>query len=412
MRRCRGSRRPTCTRRSSGSGCRCARGRQAARARRRPPASTRRAAGRCRRSSSACRGGAQAHRRLDLRACRRPGSKADCRRGPAATTRSAASSMPWRWRRTWSSAIRRRSPLGESKPELGDDGMLARALQERARAVASAGRSPTCTTASRRRRYGPTNDEAVLDTIWRIVADARGDLARGAAPLGAMRVQSVEMHDQRHRQRDRAAGSLSPSRLHVQETRLADVTGGSSLFDHPLFVETDEACCRAGSRCPALARILILLTRPTRAGASTPSGATQPTLLRHSAASRRCRRRSKTRAPAASPTTIWPPRRNERGTFTVRVRVAHRLSRRGDHLPCLGAAAVQGLARQHEAAVGSPLKPVHMVGDYGRPALPRASAPGRCTRRAACRWRSSASRHSAFRRRPAFRILRIVVYGI
>ena len=141
------------------------------------------------------------------------------------------------------------APLGEAKPEWEIMALLARTLQERARARGVQGGLATIYDRfTDNGRYGPHDDEAVLDHILQNSSPTRGTSWQQARQAGAVQARSIgrwgttngigsEIEPQ---------GSLTPSRLHVEGKEAWPTLTGRQQFylDHPWFFEADEVLPR------------------------------------------------------------------------------------------------------------------------------------------------------------------------
>lgn len=141
------------------------------------------------------------------------------------------------------------APVGEAKGEWEVMALLARRIQERARERGLDGAAAHLYERfSEGGRWGPGDDEALLDRILRSSSATGGvgwDEARraGAIPLrsaggwGTTSGIGSEIEP---------GGTLSPSRIHVEERRAWPTLTGRQQFylDHPWFAEADEALPR------------------------------------------------------------------------------------------------------------------------------------------------------------------------
>jgi DMSO reductase family type II enzyme molybdopterin subunit len=154
-------------------------------------------------------------------------------------------------------------PRGESKGEWEIMSLLARRIQERARERGLGGDvARIADLFSEGGRYGPGDDEAILDRILRGSALTRGVGWPEARRAGAIALRSAggwsttsgvgsELEP---------GGTLTPSRVHVEGKRAWPTLTGRQQFylDHPWFLEADEALPRwkplprAGGRHPIL----------------------------------------------------------------------------------------------------------------------------------------------------------------
>jgi DMSO reductase family type II enzyme molybdopterin subunit len=141
------------------------------------------------------------------------------------------------------------APRGESKGEWEIAALLARAIQERARARGLAGPAADVSDRfSEDGRLGPEDDAVVLDTVLRESSATRGigweeARRRGAIPMasagpwGTTSGVGSELEP---------GGTLSPSRVHVEgRTPWPTETGRQQFYlDHPWLLEADEALPR------------------------------------------------------------------------------------------------------------------------------------------------------------------------
>jgi len=262
-------------------------------------------------------------------------------------------------------------PLGEAKPEWEIMALLARRLQERAGERGMTGElTHIYERFTENGRYGPQDDEAVLDEILRGSSPTRGVGWRAARKAGAIRVRSVGRWGTTNgiASEMEAQGSLTPSRLHVEGKHAWPTLTGRQQFylDHPWFFEADEVLPRWKPLPGAGGRYPILLTGGHTRWSIHAIWRTAPTLLRLQ------------RGEPSMWLSVEDARargigdhdlvrvHNDRGTFTVRCRVAP--------------AVAPGEAILYHAwepfqfrdwagnmeVVGAPYKPVHFVGDYGQ----------------------------------------------
>ncbi|MBI5506088.1 MAG: molybdopterin-dependent oxidoreductase, partial [Deltaproteobacteria bacterium] len=262
------------------------------------------------------------------------------------------------------------APRGESKPEWEIMGLLALELQKRARMrglkddMADIGDRFT-----ENGRYGPGDDEAVIDTIvrgssstagmdWAELRDKGGTRARSAGGWGITSGIGSDFEEQ---------GSLAPSRIHVEGKHAWPTLTGRQQFylDHQWFMEADEVlpCWKPvlgkGGAYPILLggghtrwsihsiwRVTPLMLRLQRGEPSLWMSA-------EDAAARGVSDNDEVRV------------RNDRGSFRVRARVANSLP--------AGVAILYHAWEPYQFAdwrsemtvITAPLKPVHLVGDYG-----------------------------------------------
>lgn len=266
-------------------------------------------------------------------------------------------------------------PLGESKPEWEIMARLAGRLQDRARERGVTGELASIGDRfTDNGRYGPHDDEAVLDQILQGSSPTRGTSWRAAQKAGAMPVRSIgkwgttngigsEIEPQ---------GSLSPSRIHVEDKHAWPTLTGRQQFylDHPWFVEADEVLPRwkplpgtdpagGGGRYP------LLLTGGHTRWSIHAIWRSAPMLLRlQRGEPSMWMAVEDARARGVSDHELVTVR-NDHGEFRVRAR--------------LSAAVAPGEAILYHAweplqfadwrgnmeVVASPYKPLHLVGDYG-----------------------------------------------
>jgi nitrate reductase alpha subunit len=262
------------------------------------------------------------------------------------------------------------APRGESKPEWEIMGLLALRLQERARErglkgeIAEIGERFT-----ENGLYGPGDDEAVVDRIVRGSSSTAGANWEELRDKGAVRARSVggwgvtsgigsEIEEQ---------GSLTPSRIHVEGKHAWPTLTGRQQFylDHPWFAEADEVlpCWK-----PVLGKAgpypLLLSGGHTRWSIHSIWRG-DPLLLRlqrgepslfmsaADAAARRVGDHDEVRV------------RNDRGSFCVRARVANSLPAGVVILYHAWEPYQFADWRSEMTVITAPLKPVHLVGDYG-----------------------------------------------
>jgi DMSO reductase family type II enzyme molybdopterin subunit len=140
-------------------------------------------------------------------------------------------------------------PLGESKGEWEITALLARRLQERARDRGLDGESAHIYDRfTEDGRFGPDDDEAVLDQILRTSSPTRDVGWEEARRRGTIPVRSVGGWDTTSAigSEVEPGGTLTPSRIHVDEKHAWPTLTGRQQFylDHPWFFEADEVLPR------------------------------------------------------------------------------------------------------------------------------------------------------------------------
>jgi len=262
------------------------------------------------------------------------------------------------------------APLGEAKPEWEIMALLARRLQDRARERSLQGDLATIYDRfTDNGRYGPHDDEAVLERILQGSSPTRGTSWRTAQKAGAIQARSIgnwgttngigsEVEPQ---------GSLSPSRIHVDGKHAWPTLTGRQQFylDHPWFFEADEVLPRwkplpgAGGTHP------ILLTGGHTRWSIHAMWRAEPTLLRlQRGEPSMWMSVEDARARGINDNDLVTVR-NDHGTFRVRVRIAPSVAP-GEAILYHAWEPFQFPDWQgNMEVVASPYKPVHLVGDYG-----------------------------------------------
>ncbi len=262
-------------------------------------------------------------------------------------------------------------PRGDSKPEWEIMALLALKLQERARARGLEGDIATIGDRfTEDGLYGPLDDEAVLDKIlressstagmgWEELRDKGGTRVRSVGGWGVTSGIGSEVEPQ---------GSLTPSRIHVEGRKHAwpTLTGRQQFYlDHPWFEEADEVLPRWKAVLGKEGRYPLLLSGGHTRWSIHSIWRDNPLLLR---------------LQRGEP-SLWMSAedclargigdhdevrvRNDRGAFRVRARVANALP--------VGVVILYHAWEPYQFAdwrsemtvVTAPLKPVHLVGDYG-----------------------------------------------
>ncbi len=261
------------------------------------------------------------------------------------------------------------APLGESKPEWEIMSLLARALQDRADARGMG--EPLASLADRFSedgRYGPGDDEALLDRILRESSATKvsWDEARrrGAVPLQTTGrwgpTQGIGSDYE-------PGGVLAPSRVHVEERHAWPTLTGRQQFylDHPWFFDADEVLPRWKPLPGNETSHPIRLTGGHTRWSIHAIWRAHPELLRlqrgepslwmaeQDAAARGVRDNDSVRV------------HNEQGSFEVHARIAPGVQP-GEAILYHAWEPYQfkGWHSMMEV-IASPLKPTHLVGDYG-----------------------------------------------
>ena len=262
------------------------------------------------------------------------------------------------------------APLGEAKPEWEIMALLARRLQERARERGIHGEiADIYDRFTMNERYGPNEEERVLDQILEGSSSTRGLNWRSAQKAGAIQVRSIggwgttngigsEIEPQ---------GSLSPSRIHVEGKHAWPTLTGRQQFylDHPWFFEADEVLPRWKPLPGVGGRYPILLTGGHTRWSIHAIWRTEPTLLRLQRGEPSMWMSVEDARVRGIADHEWVVVRNNHGAFRVRVRI-------GPALPAGEAILYHAWEplqfpdwRGNMEVVASPYKPTHLVGDYG-----------------------------------------------
>jgi nitrate reductase alpha subunit len=141
------------------------------------------------------------------------------------------------------------APLGEAKGEWEIMARLARRIQDRARERGIEGElAEFYDRFSEEGRYGPDDDEAILDQILRRSSATGGMGWKEALRAGAIPVRSIGPWGTTNGigSEVEPGGTLSPSRIHVEGKHAWPTLTGRQQFylDHAWFVEADEALPR------------------------------------------------------------------------------------------------------------------------------------------------------------------------
>ena len=261
-------------------------------------------------------------------------------------------------------------PLGESKPEWEIMALLARRLQERARERGLGGEIATIEDRfSENGRYGPADDEVILERILRESSSTRGIGWDEARKAGAIRARSVggwgttsgigsEVEPQ---------GSLSPSRIHVEGKHAWPTLTGRQQFylDHPWFFEADEVLPRWKPLPGSEGGLPILLTGGHTRWSIHAIWRGEPRLLRLQRGEPSLWMAVEdARARGIGDHEIVRVR-NDHGAFQVRARISASVAP-GEAIIYHAWEPFQFPGWQgNMEVVASPYKPVHLIGDYG-----------------------------------------------
>jgi DMSO reductase family type II enzyme molybdopterin subunit len=261
-------------------------------------------------------------------------------------------------------------PLGEAKGEWEIMALLARRLQERARQRGLRGTlAQIYDLFSENGRYGPGDDERVLDEILRPSSLTRGVGWSEARRQGAVAMRSAgswgvtsgvgsELE---------AGGTLSPSRIHVEDKRPWPTLTGRQQFylDHLWFFEADEVLPRWKPLPRPGGRYPILLTGGHTRWSVHAIWRTDRDLLRlqrggpalwmsvEDALERRLR--------DGDPVRV----RNDHGSFRVGIKVSPAMAPGVALLDHAWEPYQFPGWRGNMEVVSSPYKPLHFVGNYG-----------------------------------------------
>jgi DMSO reductase family type II enzyme molybdopterin subunit len=261
-------------------------------------------------------------------------------------------------------------PLGEAKGEWEIMALLARRMQERARERGIEGEvAHVYDRFSEDGRYGPQDDEPLLDRILRDSSPSRGVGWEEARRRGAIPVRSVGGWSTTSAigSEVEPGGTLAPSRIHVEQKHAWPTLTGRQQFylDHPWFVEADEVLPRwkplprAGGEHP------ILLSGGHTRWSIHAIWRGHPDLLRLQRGGpalwmsvEDARARGIADGDAVR---VW----NDHGSFQVGAKVSPAL-RSGEAIVYHAWEPYQFPGwRGNMEVVSSPYKPLHLLGDYG-----------------------------------------------
>jgi len=262
------------------------------------------------------------------------------------------------------------APLGESKGEWEIMARLAKAIEERARERGIEGEiAHLYERFSEQGRYGPDDDELLLDRILLDSSPTRGIGWSEARKRGAMPVQSVGgwQTTSAIASEVEPGGTLAPSRWHVEEHHAWPTLTGRQQFylDHPWFFEVDEVLPRW--KAPLLAggdHPILLSGGHTRWSihAIWHGHADLLRLQRGGPAMWMAEDDARTRGIAdGDRVRVF----NRHGEFEVEVKVSPAVAPRMAILYHAWEPYQFSGRRGNMEVVSSPYKPSHLVGDYG-----------------------------------------------
>ncbi|MBI4515717.1 MAG: molybdopterin-dependent oxidoreductase [Deltaproteobacteria bacterium] len=262
------------------------------------------------------------------------------------------------------------NPLGESKPEWEIMSHLAQRVQERARARGlTDGLATIADRFTDNGQYGAQDDEKVLDRILQDSAPTRGMTWREARQVGAVQARAISTWGTTNGigSQVEAQGSLSPSRIHVEDKHAWPTLTGRQQFylDHPWFAEADEVLPRwkplpgAGGAYPIFLTgghtrwSIHAIWRAERTMLHLQRGEPSMWMSIADAQARGIRDHE------------FVAVRNEQGSFRVRARLSAAIAP-GEAIIYHAWEPLQFPGWQSNMeVVASPYKPVHFVGDYG-----------------------------------------------
>ena len=261
-------------------------------------------------------------------------------------------------------------PLGESKPEWEIMALLAQSLQERARARGVNGAvADIYDRFTEDGRYGPDDDEAVLEHVLRGSSISGGRGWEELKSAGALPARSVggwgitsgigsEVEPQ---------GSLSPSRIHVEDKRAWPTLTGRQQFylDHPWFLAADEHLPLWKPLPGRDHRHPILLTGGHTRWSIHSMWRTEPGLLRLQRGEPSLWMSPEDAGERGVGEHAFVDVRNAHGSFRVRARLSPAIAP-GEAVLYHAWEPLQFEGwRGPMEVVASPYKPLHLVGDYG-----------------------------------------------
>ncbi len=271
-------------------------------------------------------------------------------------------------------------PRGESKPEWEIVSLLARAVQERAKARGLG--EPLASLADRFSeggRYGPGDDEALLDRILGESAATKVSWKearrRGAVPL---RTTGRWGPTQGIGSDYEPGGTLAPSRIHVEKRHAWPTLTGRQQFylDHPWFFDADEVLPRWKPLPGENPAYPIRLTGGHTRWSIHAIWRAHPGLLRLQRGEPSMWMAEKDAAARGVRDNDLVRVHNEQGSFSVRARVAASVQP-GEAILYHAWEPYQFAGwRSVMEVIATPVKPTHLGGDYGH-RRPRVFQNGR-----------------------------------
>ncbi|MBI3786216.1 MAG: molybdopterin-dependent oxidoreductase, partial [Deltaproteobacteria bacterium] len=262
------------------------------------------------------------------------------------------------------------APLGESKPEWEIVSLLARRLQERAWARGVKDLAGIYERFSDHGRYGTDDAAKVLDEILQGSSPTRGVSWNEARRRGALQVKSIGRWGSTNGigSEIEPQGSLSPSRIHIEGKQAWPTLTGRQQFylDHPRFVEADEVLPRSKPLPGVGERHPIVLTGGHTRWSIHAIWRDEPKLLRlQRGEPSMWMSVEDARARGINDNDVVRVR-NDHGSFQVRARVAASVAP-GEAILYHAWEPLQFRDwRSHMEVIASPLKPTHLVTDYGQ----------------------------------------------
>ena len=261
-------------------------------------------------------------------------------------------------------------PLGESKPEWEIMALIALAVQKRARERGVQGDLSTIGDRfTENGTFGPLNDEAVVDRIVRGSSSTAGSNWEELRTKGAMRARSaggwgitsgVGSNFEEH-------GSMSPSRIHVEQKHAWPTLTGRQQFylDHKWFEEADEVLPTFKPVLTHGAKFPILLSGGHTRWSIHSIWRANPLLLRLQRGGPSMWMSAEDAAARGIADNDEVTVRNDQGSFRVHARVSAALPPGYSILYHAWEPYQYADWKSEMQCITAPLKPVHLVGDYG-----------------------------------------------